>query len=118
MRKRLQLAQILAQGASLILMDEPFAALDALTRAQMHREFIDLWSAGTSTVVFVTHDISEALLLADRVICMSQRPAKIVADVAGPAATSPRARIMAQNQTYERLLAELWRTMNEVNAAS
>jgi NitT/TauT family transport system ATP-binding protein len=118
MRKRLQLAQILAQGASLILMDEPFAALDALTRAQMHREFIDLWSAGTSTVVFVTHDISEALLLADRVICMSNRPAKIVADVPVPLPRPRAPETMAQNETYERLLAELWRTMNEVNASS
>jgi NitT/TauT family transport system ATP-binding protein len=118
MRKRLQLAQILAQGASLILMDEPFAALDALTRAQMHREFIDLWSAGTSTVVFVTHDISEALLLADRVICMSKRPAKIVADVPIDLPRPRAPETMAQNETYERLLAELWRTMNEVNAAS
>ena len=118
MRKRLQLAQILAQGASLILMDEPFAALDALTRAQMHREFIELWSAGTSTVVFVTHDISEALLLADRVICMSQRPARIVADVPVPLPRPRAPESMAQNETYERLLAELWRIMNDVSAAS
>ncbi len=70
MRQRVALARTWAVEPDLLLMDEPFAALDAQTRADTQRLFLDFWAANRRTVVFVTHDLSEALLLADRVIVL------------------------------------------------
>lgn len=71
MRQRVALARTWAISPSLLLMDEPFAALDAQTRADAQLRFLELWEQEQRTVVFVTHDLSEALLLADRIIVMS-----------------------------------------------
>jgi NitT/TauT family transport system ATP-binding protein len=74
MRKRAALAQMLIYRPRLLLMDEPFAALDALTRIRMHDLLGDLWSAYQSTVIFITHDLEEAISLADEVVVMSAGP--------------------------------------------
>ncbi|MFC6707133.1 ABC transporter ATP-binding protein [Flexivirga alba] len=81
MRQRVAIARTLVQNPRLILMDEPFAALDAQTRAQQQEEFIKLWEQERPTVIFVTHDLEEAILLSDRVILMASRPGRIVADI-------------------------------------
>ncbi len=81
MRQRVALARALAVGASVLLMDEPFAALDELTRADMHTELTRILSNEQKTVVLVTHSVVEAVTLSDRVVVMSPRPARIVADV-------------------------------------
>lgn len=81
MRQRVAIARTLAQEPRCILMDEPFAALDAQTRAHQRQEFLQLWSAQGATVIFVTHDLPEAILLGDRVVLMSSRPGRIVSDV-------------------------------------
>ncbi|HVF09635.1 MAG TPA: ABC transporter ATP-binding protein [Abditibacteriaceae bacterium] len=77
MRQRVELARALAAEADVLLMDEPFSALDYLTRLQMRRELAHLLRERPRTVVFVTHDIEEAAQLADRVIVLSARPARI-----------------------------------------
>lgn len=77
MRKRVALATALAYDPALLLMDEPFGALDAQTRVLLQDELLKLWHHRRPTVVFVTHDIGEAIALADRVIVMSARPARI-----------------------------------------
>ena len=77
MRQRVAIARALIHDAPLLLMDEPFGALDALTREQMRLDLEALWLATRKTVVFITHSIDEAVLLADRVVVMSPRPGRI-----------------------------------------
>lgn len=84
MRYRAAFARALINHPPALLLDEPFAALDAITRASMQDFLLELWQERQMTVVFVTHDVEEAALLADRVCVMSARPARIIADVTNP----------------------------------
>lgn len=78
MRQRVALARVLAQDASVVLMDEPLGALDAMTRDQMHDLIEDVWLDAGFSVVFVTHNVREAVRLADRTILMGSRPGRII----------------------------------------
>ncbi len=80
MRQRVALARALAQDSQLLLMDEPFAALDAITRDALHEELARLWSEQGLSIVFVTHNVREAVRLGQRVLLMSSRPGRIVRD--------------------------------------
>ena len=110
MKQRVALARALAPNPRVLLMDEPFGALDAQTREEMQRLLIELWESNQCLVIFVTHDVSEALLLADRVLVLSSSPAKVVDDFA---ITEPRPRSDAwlmSTQTSalkDRILARL-----------
>jgi NitT/TauT family transport system ATP-binding protein len=75
MRKRVALAQMLILDPELLLMDEPFSALDVQTRSLMENELLDLWSANRKSVMFITHDLEEAIALSDRVVVLSAGPA-------------------------------------------
>jgi NitT/TauT family transport system ATP-binding protein len=105
MRKRVALAQTFINRPEILLMDEPFSALDMQTRTLMQDELLQLWSGTGGSVVFVTHDIEEAIALADRVFVLSARPAtlKRVIDV-----DLPRPRVMSQVR-YEPQFIELSR---------
>ncbi len=81
MQQRLALARTLTLPARLWLMDEPFAALDEMTRERLTQELLDLWEPLRPTVLWVTHNLYEALRLADRVLVLSQRPARLVTDL-------------------------------------
>ena len=82
MAQRVALGRVIVQHPRLLLLDEPFGALDALTREKLSLELLQVWRGSGQTVVMVTHNINEAVLLADRVIVMSSRPGRTVADIA------------------------------------
>jgi NitT/TauT family transport system ATP-binding protein len=84
MQQRVEIARVLINRPRILLMDEPFGALDAQTRRHMQTLLLDIWRTVRTTVVFVTHDIDEALFLGDRIVMLSPRPARIVADIAMP----------------------------------
>jgi NitT/TauT family transport system ATP-binding protein len=77
MQQRVSLCRALIHNPSVLLMDEPFAALDAMTREELGFELMRIWSSDKKTVIFVTHNITEAILLADRVVAMTPRPGRI-----------------------------------------
>ncbi|MDQ0391538.1 ABC transporter ATP-binding protein [Labrys monachus] len=91
MKQRLAIARALINRPGVLLMDEPFGALDAITRSHMQDFLLDLWTTHRTTIVFVTHDVEESVLLADRVVVMSPRPGRIAAvvdiDIARPRST-------------------------------
>ena len=77
MKQRVALARVLAMSPNILLMDEPFGALDSFTRMEMQRELVNLWQLQPFTTLFVTHDIEEAVYLADRIVVMTPRPGRV-----------------------------------------
>jgi NitT/TauT family transport system ATP-binding protein len=118
MRKRVALAQTLVTEPSILLMDEPFSALDVQTRALMQDELLRLWSGTGAAVVFVTHDLEEAVALADRVVVMTAAPATVKASFPIPL---PRPRNVEEIRLTDDFLAiyrEIWECMREEVARS
>lgn len=113
MRQRVALARTFALESPLLLMDEPFGALDAQTKLQLQDLLLQLCQETQRTVLFVTHDLAEAVALADRVVVMSSRPGRIVADVN---VALPRPRSIRELQTsddFHHIYAEVWRHLEE-----
>ena len=111
MQQRANLARALAVDAQILLMDEPFASLDAQTREVMQAELLRIWNAAQKTVVFVTHQIEEAVYLSDRVVVMSARPGRILADIR---IELPRPRALEVKRTVEfaRYADQIWRLLS------
>ena len=107
MKQRLEVARALAVNPDMLLLDEPFGALDSITRLTMRRELLRIWEAEGNTVVFVTHDIDEAVQLADRVVVLSDRPAKIQqivkVDIPHPRDISSARYLELRNGIFEQL---------------
>src|SRR3569833_557887 len=107
MRQRVAIARALATRPHLLLMDEPLAALAAQTRIVMQQELINIWRETNSTVVYVTHDIEEAVTVADRVVMLSARPGRIRL-VRETAATGASGTDLRREQAFGDLVVELW----------
>jgi NitT/TauT family transport system ATP-binding protein len=107
MKQRLEVARALAVNPDLLFLDEPFGALDSITRLTMRSELLRIWGTEGNTVVFVTHDIDEAVQLADRVAVMSDRPAKIqqivTVDIPHPRDISSARYLELRNGIFEQL---------------
>jgi NitT/TauT family transport system ATP-binding protein len=106
MRQRVAICRTLIYDPELLLMDEPFSALDAITRDEMNELLLDLWQQYTKTALFVTHSIREAVLLADRVLVMTRRPATIVEDLAIPFAR-PRPMAIGESREFNEICGYL-----------
>ena len=106
MRQRVAICRALVHDPSILLMDEPFSALDAITRDEMAIELLRIWQANRKTVVFVTHSIREACLLSDRVLVMGRRPARIV-DQVGIALARPRDIAMTEDEDFNSYVRRL-----------
>jgi NitT/TauT family transport system ATP-binding protein len=111
MQQRANLARALTVDPEILLMDEPFAALDAQTRELMQAELLRIWNAARKTVLFITHQIDEAIFLSDRVIVMSARPGRIMADIR---IDLPRPRNLEMKRTPEfvEYADEIWRLIS------
>jgi NitT/TauT family transport system ATP-binding protein len=108
MKQRVSVARAFANDPEILLMDEPFAALDEQTKITLQQELLRLWSETRKTVMFITHSIDEALVLADRVIVMSPRPGRPIADLS---VTFPRPRLVHElkaDAEFGRLWHQIW----------
>jgi NitT/TauT family transport system ATP-binding protein len=118
MRQRVNLARALAIDPEILLMDEPFAALDAQTREIMQAELLRIWERGQKTVLFVTHQIDEAVFLSDRVLVFARRPGRLQEEIK---IALPRPRTLEIKRTAEfvALVDHIWRLIeNDVRAAA
>ncbi|TME64220.1 MAG: ABC transporter ATP-binding protein [Chloroflexi bacterium] len=115
MQQRANLARALAVDAPILLMDEPFASLDAQTREVMQAELLRIWNAAQKTVVFVTHQIEEAVYLSDRVIVMSARPGRILADIEIEL-PRPRALELKRSAQFTAYADQIWKLLASQHA--
>jgi NitT/TauT family transport system ATP-binding protein len=112
-RQRVSIARAMALDPDIILMDEPFSALDPNTRMRLRNQLVELWQGSGKTIVFVTHDVDEALFLAERIIVLSMKPARVVETVT---VNAPRPRLIEsdpQLRQMRRDLLELFATIEK-----
>jgi NitT/TauT family transport system ATP-binding protein len=103
-RQRVAIARALAVGPQIILMDEPFSALDPNTRQRMRAEIISIWQKTGKTIVFVTHDVDEALFLADRILLLSKKPTRVIQSIT---VEEPRPRSLSDDPRLAQRRREL-----------
>ena len=113
MRQRCALARTFALDSPVLLMDEPFGALDAHTKLQLEDLLLELWSEKKRTVVFVTHDLSEAVAMSDRIIVMSPRPGRVVADVHVELERPRNVRALQKDHRFHEIYSHIWSQMEE-----
>jgi NitT/TauT family transport system ATP-binding protein len=106
MRKRVDVARAVITKPEVLLMDEPFAALDVMTKEKLQEQFLKIWDETRMTVVFVTHDLEEALFMADRVVVMSSRPGRI-SRIVGVPFDRPRAKDLKTSVEFQAMRRDL-----------
>jgi NitT/TauT family transport system ATP-binding protein len=111
MRMRASLARALTQNPPVLLMDEPFGALDEITRLQMNRELLRVWDETSAAVIFVTHSIQEAVFLSDRVVVLSSRPGKIAQIVSVDLARPRDDALLANDDNFQALCRRVRRAL-------
>lgn len=111
MKQRVSVARALVDDRDILLMDEPFGALDEQTRLTLQQELLRIWERTSKTVVFITHSVDEALTLADRVLVMSPRPGTIVADLPVPFERPRDVVEMRRDKRFWDLTYEVWRLL-------
>ncbi|WP_337998210.1 ABC transporter ATP-binding protein [Oleispirillum naphthae] len=117
MRQRVNVARALAVNPRILLLDEPFAALDAQTREIMQGELLNIWSESRTTVVLITHQIEEAVFLSDRVVVFSARPGSVREEIPVPL-PRPRTMEMKRSEVFVSLVDRVWRLIeHEVRKA-
>ncbi|QQZ28320.1 ABC transporter ATP-binding protein [Thiothrix subterranea] len=117
MKQRVGIARALAMDPKVLLMDEPFGALDALTRAHLQDELMKITAATHKTVIMVTHDVDEAVLLSDRIVMMTNGPSATVGEILKVDLPRPRNRLaLADNPTYNHYRADVLRFLYEKHA--
>lgn len=114
MKQRVGIARALAMEPKVLLMDEPFGALDALTRAHMQDSLIEIQSRLNNTVIMITHDVDEAVLLSDRIVMMTNGPAATIGEILDINLPRPRNRVeLADNKDYNHLRAQVLKFLYE-----
>ncbi|MFT4509256.1 ABC transporter ATP-binding protein [Caballeronia sp. 15711] len=111
MQQRVNLARALVTEPRLLLLDEPFAALDAITRETMQDELLSIWNATRKSVLMVTHQIEEAVLLSDRVVVFSDRPARVVAEIHIDL-PRPRTPQVKHSRRFDTLSEQVWESIH------
>ncbi len=112
MKQRVAIARTLAYNPAILLMDEPFGALDAHTRAMLQDELLQIWERETKTVLFVTHGVDEAVYLSDRVLVMTAAPGRIKADIAIDLPRPRRREAVLRDRRYQDYVIEIGRLMD------
>ena len=118
MKQRVAIARTLAYEPAILLMDEPFGALDAHTRKVLQDELLAIWERDTKTVLFVTHGVDEAVYLADRVIAMSRSPGRIIADIRIDLPRPRRRDELLLDRRYQEYVVEIGRLMSAESVAT
>lgn len=113
MRKRVQLARALAQNPRLLLMDEPFGALDSQTKILIQRQFLHIWERDRISVVLVTHDLAEAIAMADKIYLMSRRPGRLKATYDVDLPRPRHADGVFTEPTYQEVYRRIWKHLEE-----
>lgn len=118
MRQRVAIVRAFATDPEVLLMDEPFGALDEQTRLVLQDELLRIWEETGKTVVFVTHGIDEAMILADRILVLSSRPGRIKADIQVPFARPRSVERVRSDPAFNDLFLEIWRLLrNDARSA-
>ena len=113
MRQRVALMRTLIMEPEILLMDEPFGALDTHTKLEMHKTLLEIWERERQTVLFVTHDLGEALTLASRIILLSARPGRVKEDVAVPFPRPRDAVALRETAEFGRCYSHVWHSLGE-----
>jgi NitT/TauT family transport system ATP-binding protein len=113
MRQRVALMRTLIMEPEILLMDEPFGALDTHTKLEMHKTLLEIWERERQTVLFVTHDLGEALTLSSRIILLSARPGRLKEDFEVPFSRPRDAVTLRETQEFGRLYSHIWHSLGQ-----